>query len=71
MMRIHRASLALLARDPDVQLCAGILRNPDIADVRRNSGHYSDRTVTFDVYRHELVGRPLCPSRCTSGRRNR
>jgi hypothetical protein len=28
--------------------CSGVLRRPDIADVKRNAGHYSDHTVTVD-----------------------
>jgi hypothetical protein len=36
--------------------CAASLRNPDIADVQRNAGHYSDRTVTIDRHRDEFVG---------------
>jgi len=28
--------------------CAGVLRHPDIATVRRDVGHYSDHTVTFN-----------------------
>ena len=41
--------------------CAGILRNPDIADVRQNAGHYSDRTVTLDGTVTSSWGVPLVP----------
>ena len=41
--------------------CAGIMRSPDIADVRRNTGHYSDRTVTFDGTVTSSWGVPLVP----------
>lgn len=49
-------SLALL-----VSACAGILRNPDIGDVKRNAGHYSDRTVTVDGTVTSSWGVPLVP----------
>ncbi len=41
--------------------CAGMLRNPDIADVKRNAGHYSDRTVTLDGTVTSSWGVPLVP----------
>jgi hypothetical protein len=41
--------------------CAGLLRNPDIAAVRQNSGHYSDRTVTLDGTVTSAWGVPLVP----------
>ena len=41
--------------------CAGILRHPDIADVRQNSGHYSNRTVTVDGRVTSAWGVPLVP----------
>jgi hypothetical protein len=41
--------------------CAGTLRNPDIADVRQNAGHYSDRTVTLDGTVTSSWGVPLVP----------
>lgn len=49
-------SLALM-----VSACAGILRSPDIADVKRNAGHYSDRTVTVDGTVISSWGVPLVP----------
>src|SRR5918995_2499906 len=60
MKNISRAvaalSLALL-----VSACAGTLRNPDIADVQQNAGHYSDRTVTVDGRVTSSWGVPLVP----------
>jgi hypothetical protein len=41
--------------------CAGILRSPDIADVRRNAGHYSNRTVTLNGTVTSSWGVPLVP----------
>jgi DNA/RNA endonuclease YhcR with UshA esterase domain len=41
--------------------CAGVLRNPDIADVRQNAGAYSDRTVTVDGTVTSSWGVPLVP----------
>ena len=41
--------------------CSGVLRRPDIADVRRNAGHYSDRTVTLDGTVTSSWGVPLVP----------
>src|SRR5687768_14302587 len=49
-------SLALV-----VSACAGTLRNPDIADVKQNAGHYSDRTVTVDGTVTSSWGAPLVP----------
>ena len=60
MKSITRAVVALLFA-AIVSGCAGILRNPDIADVKRNSGHYSDRTVTFDGTVTSAWGVPLVP----------
>ena len=51
-------SLAVL-----VSACAGLLRSPDIADVKRNAGHYSDRTVTVDGTVTSAWGVPLVPFR--------
>lgn len=44
-----------------VSACAGVLRSPDIADVKRNAGHYSDRTVTVDGTVTSSWGVPLVP----------
>jgi len=41
--------------------CAGVLRNPDIADVKMNAGHYADRTVTLDGTVTSAWGLPLVP----------
>ena len=41
--------------------CAASLRSPDIADVQRNSGHYTDRTVTIDGQVTNSWGVPLVP----------
>jgi hypothetical protein len=41
--------------------CAASLRNPDIADVQRNSGHYADHTVTIDGTVTNSWGVPLVP----------
>jgi hypothetical protein len=60
MTRITRVFLVVLVAIA-VASCAGILRNPDIADVQRNAGHYSDRTVTFDGTVTSSWGVPLVP----------
>lgn len=44
-----------------ISACAGTLRNPDIADVKQNAGHYSDRTVTVDGTVTSSWGVPLVP----------
>ena len=49
-------SLALV-----MSACAGTLRNPDIADVKQNAGHYSDRTVTVNGTVTSSWGVPLVP----------
>jgi hypothetical protein len=54
-------SFAVLSFALLVSACAGILRNPDIADVKRNAGHYSDRTVTVDGTVTSSWGVPLVP----------
>jgi DNA/RNA endonuclease YhcR with UshA esterase domain len=41
--------------------CAGVLRSPEIADVKRNAGHYADRTVTLDGTVTSAWGLPLVP----------
>ena len=41
--------------------CSGVLRNPDIADVKQNAGHYSDHTVTLDGTVTSSWGVPLVP----------
>jgi hypothetical protein len=41
--------------------CVGALRNRDIADVQRNAGHYSNRTVTVEGNVTSSWGVPLLP----------
>lgn len=41
--------------------CIGALRNRDIADVQRNAGHYSNRTVTVEGNVTSSWGVPLMP----------
>jgi len=60
MTRLTRVFLVLLLTVA-VASCAGILRNPDIAEVQRNAGHYSDRTVTLDGTVTSSWGVPLVP----------
>ncbi len=60
MKMLGRAGLALLLAVV-VSGCAGIMRSPDIADVQRNAGHYSDRTVTLDGTVTSSWGVPLVP----------
>jgi hypothetical protein len=60
MTRLMRLVL-VLALAAIVASCAGILRNPDIADVHQNAGHYSDRTVTLDGTVTSAWGVPLVP----------
>ena len=54
-------SFAVLSFALMVSACAGVLRSPDIADVKRNAGHYSDRTVTVDGTVTSSWGVPLVP----------
>ena len=60
-MKTFCRAVATLALAVAVSSCAGVLRNPDIADVRRNAGHYSDRTVTLDGTVTSSWGVPLVP----------
>lgn len=60
-MKLMARSLAALTLAVVVSGCAGTLRNPDIADVQRNAGHYSDRTVTLDGTVTSSWGIPLVP----------
>jgi hypothetical protein len=41
--------------------CAASLRNPNIADLKRDAGHYADRTVTIDGTVTNSWGVPLVP----------
>jgi hypothetical protein len=54
-------TVAALSLSVLVTACAGTFRNPDIADVQRNAGHYSDRTVTLDGTVTSSWGVPLVP----------
>jgi len=60
MRNLGRACVAL-AFAIVVAGCSSVLRNPDIADVRRNAGHYADRTVTLDGTVTTSWGVPLTP----------
>ncbi len=60
MKSLTRAVVALLFA-AIVSGCAGILRNPDIAAVKQNAGHYSDRTVTLDGTVTSAWGVPFVP----------
>ena len=55
-----RAVVALLLAVM-VSACAGMLRNPDIADVQRDAGHYANRTVTLDGTVTSAWNIPLVP----------
>ena len=60
-MTIFSRGFAALALALAVSACAGTLRNPDISDVKRNAGAYSDRTVTVDGTVTSSWGVPLVP----------
>ena len=60
MIRIAR-TFAVVLVVLAIASCAGMLRNPDIADVRRDAGHYSNRTVTVDGTVTSSWGVPLVP----------
>jgi hypothetical protein len=60
-MRSFTRGLAAFSLALTLSACSGILRNPDIADVKRNAGHYSDRTVTVDGRVTSSWGVPLMP----------
>ena len=60
-MRVVARRLAAFSLAIALSACAGMLRNPDIADVRQNAGHYSDRTVTVDGTVTSSWGVPLVP----------
>jgi len=61
LMNILARGLVALSLAAVVSGCAGTLRNPDIGDVRRDAGHYSDRTVTVDGTVTSAWGVPLLP----------
>jgi hypothetical protein len=54
-------SFAVLSIALVFSACAGVLRSPDIGDVKRNAGHYSDHTVTLDGTVTSSWGVPLVP----------
>ena len=60
-MKMMTRSFGALMLAWALSACAGTLRNPDIADVRQNAGHYSDRTVTVDGTVTSSWGVPLVP----------
>jgi len=62
-MKMNCRAFAALSLAVVLSGCAGVLRNPDIADVQRNAGHYSDRTVTVDGTVTSSWGVPLVPFR--------
>jgi hypothetical protein len=60
-MKIFGRAFTALSLALALSACAGVLRNPDIADVKRNTGHYSDRTVTVNGTVTSSWGVPLVP----------
>ena len=60
-MKTLSRALAAFSLAIVVSGCAGLLRNPNIADVRRDAGHYADRTVTIDGTVTNSWGVPLMP----------
>ncbi len=60
-MKNFTRALAALSLAAVVSGCAGLLRSPDIADLKQNAGHYSDRTVTLDGTVTSAWGVPLVP----------
>ena len=60
-MRTIARGLAVFSLALALSACAGTLRNPDIADVKQNAGHYSDRTVTVNGTVTSSWGVPLVP----------
>jgi hypothetical protein len=61
LMKVIARGVAALSLALALSACAGTLRNPDIADVKQNAGHYSDRTVTVDGTVTSSWGIPLVP----------
>ena len=60
-MKMLSRGLAALTLALALSACSGILRNPDIGDVKRNAGHYADHTVTVDGTVTSSWGVPLLP----------
>jgi hypothetical protein len=61
VMRTLVRPVVALALALSLAACAGVLRRPDIADVKQNAGHYSDRTITLDGTVTSSWGVPLVP----------
>jgi len=61
MKKTITRAIAALSTAALLSGCAGAFRNPNIADVQRNSGHYADRTVTIDGTVTNSWGVPLMP----------
>ncbi len=60
-MKTLSSLLAVVVLSIVVSGCVGSLRNPNIADVQHNAGHYADRTVTIDGTVTNSWGVPLVP----------
>jgi hypothetical protein len=63
MTRTFSRFLAVAALAVIVQGCALSLRNPDIADLQRHPGRYTDRTVSVSGVVTSSWGVPLVPFR--------
>jgi hypothetical protein len=63
MKRTVSRCLAVAALALVVQGCALSLRNPDIADLQRHPGRYTDRTVSVSGVVTSSWGVPLVPFR--------
>jgi hypothetical protein len=61
MMKTFRRGVVAFSAALLLSGCAASLRNPDIADVQRNAGHYADRTVTINGTVTNSWGVPLVP----------
>lgn len=59
-MKNFSRAIAALALAVLISACA-TFRTPDIADVQRNAGHYSNRTVTLEGNVTSSWGVPLVP----------
>ena len=60
-MKFMARGFAALSLALALSACAGVLRHPDIADVKQNAGHYADHTVTVDGTVTSSWGVPLVP----------
>ncbi len=61
MIKMISRAIAAFSMAILISGCAASLRNPNIADVKRNAGHYADRTVTIDGTVTNSWGVPLVP----------